>query len=133
MALDYSKYTILIVDDVPLNVILVKKMLGRQPFNIRTANNGQKALESIAEQKPDLVLLDLMMPVMDGFQALENIRNNEETKDLHVVILSALNSEADIMKGFNAGANDFITKPIVTERLFSCIDKQLLELENATA
>ncbi|MCF0203317.1 MAG: response regulator [Bacteroidaceae bacterium] len=130
MELDYSKYTILIVDDVPLNIILVKKMITpRIAVNIRTANNGVKALESIREQRPDLVLLDLMMPVMDGFGVLEAVKKDSSLKDLHIVILSALNSELDIMRGLKAGANDFITKPIIAERLFSCIEKQLTDVE----
>ncbi len=122
---DYSKYNLLMVDDVPLNLLVVTKMLTRFNFRIRTAANGVEALEKMAEEKPDLVLLDILMPQMDGFEALQRIRSNPNTKDIRVVILSALNSTEDIVKGFNLGANDFITKPIIMEKLISCVSDQL--------
>ena len=122
---DYSKYNLLMVDDVPLNLLVVTKMLTRFNFRIRTAANGVEALEKMAEEKPDLVLLDILMPQMDGFEALQHIRSNPNTKDTRVVILSALNSTEDIVKGFNLGANDFITKPIRMEKLISCVSDQL--------
>ncbi len=122
---DYSKYNLLMVDDVPLNLLVVTKMLTRFNFRIRTAANGVEALEKMAEEKPDLVLLDILMPQMDGFEALQRIRSNPDTKDTRVVILSALNSTEDIVKGFNLGANDFITKPIIMEKLISCVSDQL--------
>jgi len=122
---DYSKYNLLMVDDVPLNLLVVTKMLSRFNFRIRTAANGVEALEKMAEEKPDLVLLDILMPQMDGFEALQRIRSNPDTKDTRVVILSALNSTEDIVKGFNLGANDFITKPIIMEKLISCVSDQL--------
>ena len=122
---DYSKYNLVMVDDVPLNLLVVTKMLTRFNFRIRTAANGVEALEKMAEEKPDLVLLDILMPQMDGFEALQRIRSNPDTKDTRVVILSALNSTEDIVKGFNLGANDFITKPIIMEKLISCVSDQL--------
>ena len=122
---DYSKYNLLMVDDVPLNLLVVTKMLTRFNFRIRTAANGVEALEKMAEEKPDLVLLDILMPQMDGFEALQRIRSNPDTKDTRVVILSALNSTEDIVKGFNLGANDFITKPTIMEKLISCVSDQL--------
>lgn len=122
---DYSKYNLLMVDDVPLNLLVVTKMLTRFNFRIRTAANGVEALEKMDEEKPDLVLLDILMPQMDGFEALQRIRSNPDTKDTRVVILSALNSTEDIVKGFNLGANDFITKPIIMEKLISCVSDQL--------
>lgn len=130
--MDYSNFTVLIVDDVPLNVLLVTKMLTRYHFNIRTASDGLKALDSIAEQKPDIVLLDLMMPNLDGFGVLEKVRADSTLDNMKVVILSALNSDADIVKGFKAGANDFVTKPIIMERLYGCINKQIEEIQGAS-
>lgn len=126
--IDYSQFSILIVDDVPLNLLLVDKMLSRFKFKIRKASSGQKALDAVAESKPDLVLLDLMMPGIDGFEVLARLRANENTKNLHVVILSALNSDNDIVKGFKAGANDFITKPILMDRLIKCVENQIEQI-----
>lgn len=121
---DQSQVTILVVDDIPLNVLLIRKMLGKFKFNILTANNGQAALDAVAANHVDLVLLDLMMPGMDGYEVLTRLRNQEETQELPVVILSALNSSDDVTKGFQLGANDFITKPIIMERLLTCVATQ---------
>lgn len=122
---DFSKYNVLVVDDVPLNVRLVTKMLERFNFAIRTAGNGLEALEAVQEQKPDLILLDLLMPLMDGFEALQILKANPATENIRVVILSALNSNEDVVKGYNLGANDFITKPIIMEKLVNCVATQL--------
>lgn len=122
---DYSKYNVLVVDDVPLNLKLVTKMLARFEFRIRTAANGLQALDAVKEELPDLILLDILMPAMDGFEVLKILRANPTTEKVRVVILSALNSNEDIVKGYNLGANDFITKPIIMEKLLNCVATQL--------
>ena len=126
---DYSRYNVLAVDDIPLNLLLVQKMLSRFNFRLRTAANGQLALDAVAEEKPDLILLDLMMPGIDGFEVIRRLRSNPETADIQIVILSALNSNEDIVKGFEAGANDFIMKPIIMEKLLTCVVTQLKLVE----
>ena len=122
---DLSCCSVLAVDDVPINLLLVEKMLSRFNFRLRRASNGQQALEEIRRERPDLVLLDLLMPVMDGFELLRTLRSNPETADIRVVILSALNSNEDIVRGYQLGANDFITKPVVMEKLINCVATQL--------
>ncbi len=126
---DYSKYNVLAVDDIPLNLLLVQKMLSKFNFQFRTAANGQQALDAVAAQKPDLILLDLMMPGIDGFEVIRRLRENPSTSDVQIVILSALNSNEDVVKGFNVGANDFIMKPIIMEKLLSCVVTQLQLVE----
>lgn len=126
---DYSKYNVLVVDDIPLNLVLVQKMLSRFNFQMRTAANGQLALDAVAEKKPDLILLDLMMPGIDGFEVIRRLRANPETADIQIIILSALNSNEDVVKGFNVGANDFIMKPIIMEKLLSCVVNQMAIVE----
>lgn len=123
--IDFSKYNVLAVDDVPLNLLIVEKMLSKFNFRIRKAANGRIALEEIAKEKPSLILLDLLMPEIDGFEVLRQIRENPDTADIRVVILSALNSTEDIVKGYQLGANDFITKPIIMEKLVNCVATQL--------
>lgn len=123
--IDQSKVNILIVDDIPLNVLLIQKMLSKYNFNLISANDGQAALDTVAKGEVNMILLDLMMPGMDGYEVLRRIRQDDATKQLPVVILSALNSKEDINKGIKLGANDFITKPIIMERLYSCIAKQV--------
>ncbi len=122
---DYSQYNVLAVDDIPLNLLLVQKMLSRFNFQMRTAANGQQALDAVAAKKPDLILLDLMMPGIDGFEVIRRLRADPATADIQIVILSALNSNEDIVKGFNVGANDFIMKPIIMEKLLSCVVTQM--------
>ena len=126
---DYSKYTVLAVDDVPLNLILVEKILQRYNFKVKKANGGQEALDMIAAEKPSLVLLDLMMPNVDGFDVLAALSKSEETSNIPVVILSALNSESDIEKELSNGAKDFVTKPILMDKLLNCILRTLGEEE----
>ena len=122
---DYSNYNILAVDDIPLNLLLVQKMLARFKFEIRTAGNGQQALDAVAERKPDLILLDLMMPGIDGFEVIRRLREDPATADIRIVILSALNSNEDVVKGFDLGANDFIMKPIIMEKLLNSVFTQM--------
>ena len=127
---DYSQFNVLAVDDIPINLLLVQKMLNRFNFTLRTATNGQLALEAVAQQKPDLILLDLLMPVVDGFEVIRRLRADPATADIQIVILSALNSNEDIVKGFNVGANDFIMKPIIMEKLLTCVVTQLQLVES---
>lgn len=131
-----NNYKILVVDDVPLNQMLVERMLGRFNFNIRKAGNGYEALQSIKEEKPDLILLDIMMPVMDGFEVLKELKRSPETEDIKVIVLSALNTNSDIIKGYEPGAKDFITKPIMLDKLVNSVGTQIeaikKERENVT-
>ncbi len=127
---DYSKYNVLVVDDIPLNLLLIQKMLSRFNFKLRTASGGQQTLDMVAEQKPDLILLDLMMPGIDGFEVIRRLRANPDTQDIQIVILSALNSNEDIIRGFNEGANEFITKPIIMEKLLTCVVTQMSIIQN---
>lgn len=126
--IDYTKIKTLLVDDVALNIKVVEKMISPFKFQVRTASNGEQALKAIAEEQPDLILLDLMMPIMDGFETLQRIRAGEAgDPNVLILILSALNSEKDIIRGMNLGANDFITKPVIMQRLNNVIEKHLQE------
>lgn len=127
---DYSSFSVLAVDDVPINLILVQKMLARFNFQMSTAANGQAALDAVAAKKPDLILLDLMMPGIDGFEVLRRIRENPETADIRIVILSALNSNEDVVKGYNLGADDFIMKPIIMEKLLTTVITQIQMIQS---
>ena len=126
---DYSKFSVLAVDDIPLNLLLVQKMLSRFKFRMRTATGGQQALDAVAAEKPDLILLDLMMPGIDGFEVIRRLRADPATADIRIVILSALNSNEDVIKGFNVGADDFIMKPIIMEKLLTCVVTQIQIVE----
>lgn len=122
---DFSSCRVLAVDDIPLNLLLVKKMLVRFNFQLETASGGQEALDSIARSKPDLILLDLMMPGIDGYEVIRRLKSNPETANIRIIILTALTSGEDVSKGFNMGADDYIMKPIIMERLLTSVVTQL--------
>lgn len=122
---DHSKYTILIVDDVISNVLLLKVLLGKEKYNILTASGGREAIEITVNQQPDLILLDVMMPEMTGFEVAAHLKDNTKTANIPIIFLTALNSTEDIVKGFQAGANDFITKPFNKEELLVRVNHQI--------
>ena len=105
-------------------------MLARFNFQMRTARGGQEALDAVSALKPDLILLDIMMPGMDGFEVIKRLKSSPETDDIKILVLSALNSNEDVVKGLSMGASDFITKPIIMEKLLNCVITQLLSIEN---
>ena len=123
--LDLSRFNILVVDDVPLNRSVVEKMLGTFNFKVRKAENGLECMKEIYYSKPDLILLDILMPLMDGFDVIKAVRENPSWADIKIVVLSALNTNEDIVKAFNLGADDFITKPIVMDKLLNSVAKHL--------
>ncbi len=102
---------VLVVDDEPANYMLLARLLG-QHFLVHTAADGRRALDLIAQHSFDLVLLDIMMPDMNGLAVLQHIRQNKVTADLPVVLVSALSESGDIARGLDMGANDYIPKPI---------------------
>ena len=105
-------HTLLVVDDTPENLVVLGELL--QPhYRVRVANSGARALQVAgSEPKPDLILLDVMMPGMDGYEVLERLRANPATRDIPVIFITAMNSTADEERGLSAGAVDYITKPI---------------------
>ena len=123
--IDACKTSVLIVDDIPINVTLIEKMLKPFHFVIEKANDGQTALDIVADNKPDLILLDLMMPGMNGYDVIKQLRAKEETQQLPIIVISALNSHEDVVKGHDLGANDFLTKPIIMNRLHTSVITQL--------
>ena len=114
---------ILVVDDIATNIALVKAMLRNKNYEVISAQSGAQALKIVEEQKPDIIILDIMMPGMDGYEVLARLRSNEETKDIKVVMLSAISKEEDIQKAMELGADDYITKPIVVKKLHDALDK----------
>lgn len=113
------------MDDVISNVLLLKVLLTNEKFNIVTAGNGTQALEQVKKEKPDLVLLDVMMPDISGFEVARQMKADEEMSEIPVIFLTALNSTADIVKGFQVGGNDFISKPFNKEELIIRVTHQI--------
>lgn len=108
---------ILIVDDEDVNVRLLKALCENLGYDTITAGNGREAVNKTIEHMPDLVLMDIMMPEVNGFEATEVLKSNERTRHIPIIIITALDSRKDMLTGISKGANDFLTKPIDSEEL----------------
>ena len=120
-----SEYKILIVDDVVSNVLLLKILLTNEKFQVCTANNGTTCIEMARSEHPDLILLDVMMPDISGFDTAVILKKDETTKEIPIIFLTALNTPADLVHGFQVGANDFLTKPFNKEELVMRVMQQI--------
>lgn len=120
---------ILIADDNAQNVELLEAYLGGLDCEIETAFNGEEALEAVERFKPDLVLLDIMMPKLSGFEVCRLIRQNPDTRDTLVLMVTALNEPADFERGVQSGTDDFLTKPVNKVELL-CRIRSLLRVQH---
>src|ERR1700674_1897254 len=110
---------VLVVDDVALNVRLLTAKLASEYFEVVSADNGPSALDMVEAELPDIILLDVMMPRMDGFEVCRRLKANPRTADIPVVMVTALSDVADRLRGLEAGADDFLTKPVNDIALFA--------------
>jgi len=120
--------TILVVDDEEMTRNLLRLMLERDGFVIIEAEDGLQALEVIKGEKPDLIILDVMMPNLDGFSTCQALRSKPETADLPIILLSARAQDEAVRAGLNAGANRYMTKPISKPELVQAIRELLVKL-----
>ncbi len=110
--IDTSSCSVLLVDDNEQNIELLLAYLEELGCELRTAGDGQAALDEVAKKKPDLVLMDVMMPRMSGFQACKRIKSDPSTRDIPIVMVTALNEVSDVERAVDSGADDFLTKPV---------------------
>lgn len=120
-----SDYKILIVDDVVSNVLLLKILLTNEKFQVCTASNGKQCIEVAQNEHPDLILLDVMMPDLNGFDTAVILKKDPTTQEIPIIFLTALNNPNDLVKGFQVGANDFLTKPFNKEELVMRVMHQI--------
>ncbi len=120
-----TKSTIMVVDDEPDLVTLLCARLEQREFNVMCAYSGSQALAGLEKQKPDLILLDIMMPEMDGLEVLKRLKAAPETSSIPVILLSALDQLKDISTGYEMGADHSITKPFNNALLVTVIDHLL--------
>lgn len=121
--------TILAVDDERSIVRLVQVNLERQGYNVVTAFDGRQALEQIAQNMPDMVICDVMMPYMDGFEVLRKLRLDPKTRELPVIMLTAKAMDNDVFQGYQLGATCYLTKPFSPPELISFV-KRIFSAEN---
>jgi len=124
-----QKSKILVVDDIPVNIQLMQTYLSSVGYETVVARNGEEALVQVKDHQPDLLLLDVMMPKMDGFETCRLLKSNQETRYIPVIMVTALNEIEDKIKGIEAGADDFITKPFNKLELLARV-KSLLRMKN---
>ena len=123
-----TKHRILIVDDEPLNVKLLEAKLSAEKYETITACSGEEALGKIAAAAPDLILLDIMMPDMNGYEVTRRLKDNPDSRDIPVILVTALDGTDNKIKGLEAGADEFLNKPVSTPELLARV-KSLLRLK----
>ncbi len=119
------KTCILVVDDQPINIKLLQRKLEREGYDVLTACNGIECIDVAQENKPDLILLDVMMPEMDGIEACQRLKADEETKTIPIIFITAKSSKEGKLEGLGVGAVDYITKPIDLEETMARVKTQL--------
>ncbi|MCB0154231.1 MAG: response regulator [Anaerolineae bacterium] len=124
-SLNYKDYNILIVDDTPVNLEVVIDFLETYGFGIRMARSGESALERIQYNRPDIILLDVLMPGMDGFETCRRLKAEAATQDIPVIFMTSLTGVEEKIKGFEAGAVDYVTKPLHQEEVLARITTHL--------
>lgn len=112
-----EKKKILVADDEPYVVRSLMFVLKKEGYKTIGAYNGEEAIQKAIEERPDLIFLDIMMPKMDGYEVCRKLKENEETKNIYVIILTAKGQKEDKMKGVEVGANEYITKPFSPSRV----------------
>ncbi len=120
-----NQNTILVVDDAPTNMKMLFRLLGARGYKVLTAQDGETAMEKARNAKPDLILLDVMMPGMDGFEVCRRLKNDPKVRDIPVIFMTALTDKADKIKGFKRGAVDYVTKPLQMEEVLARINAHL--------
>ena len=116
---------ILVVDDEPVIVENLEANLKERGYEVLTAGNGKAGLKEAQSKAPDLILLDVNMPKMDGFKVLEELKKNKKTRDIPVIMLTAEKTQDDIIRGIQGNAEKYLTKPFQTEQVLKEVEKSL--------
>lgn len=123
--MENKKQLILIVDDNPENRKVLLSFLINKGYEVGSSRDGYKAIEFVKNEKPDLILLDIMMPGMDGFEVCEKLKSNPETKHIPVIFLTSKTCTEDIVRGFKSGAVDYVSKPFNSEELIARVEAHI--------
>ena len=117
--------SVLVVDDEPNIVLSLEFLLKQEGYDVRVARNGEDAIQAVRERRPDLILLDVMLPVRDGYDVCETIRANPAWKAIPILMLTAKSREVEREKALALGANDYVTKPFSTRELVERVKRML--------
>jgi len=120
-------YTILIVDDEPNIVVPLQFLMEQNGYSVIVAQSGEEALEAVSKYRPALILLDIMLPGIDGFEVCEIVKLKPEWKDIKIIFLTAKGRDVDIAKGMVLGADEYVTKPFSNKQIVDCVQKLLEE------
>ncbi len=118
-------HSVLIVDDEPNIVLSLEFLLQEAGYEVRVAHDGQQALDAVAQRRPDLILLDVMLPRVSGFEVCQRIREHEQWRAVRILMLSAKGREVEVAKGLALGADAYITKPFAISELLGEVARQL--------
>ncbi|MGD0112982.1 MAG: response regulator [Armatimonadota bacterium] len=121
---------VLVVDDHSPTVQLIKTALEGMDMQVRTATNGAECLLAVDQDKPELIILDVMMPVMDGFQTLQVLQESKENADVPVIMLTARSSDRDVAHGWRSGVTSYLTKPFSIDQLVTLVQRILENTPN---
>lgn len=123
-----NKYKVLIVDDIPENIQTLGEMIKDFDLDVKIAEGGQEAIDIIDSCTPDIILLDLMMPRVNGWDVIDHVRKKYSKNEMVIIVVSLLNNKDNIDECYELGVNDYITKPVIKARLTSAIESHLRNL-----
>lgn len=123
-----NKYKVLIVDDIPENIQTLGEMIKDFDLDVKIAEGGQEAIDIIDTFTPDIILLDLMMPHVNGWDVIDHVREKYSKNEMVIIVVSLLNNKDNIDECYELGVNDYITKPVIKARLTSSIESHLRNL-----
>ena len=123
-----NKYKVLIVDDIPENIQTLGEMIKDFDLDVKMAEGGQDAIDIIDSYTPDIILLDLMMPHVNGWDVIDYVRKKYSKNEMVIIVVSLLNNKDNIDECYELGVNDYITKPVIKARLTSSIESHLRNL-----
>jgi len=123
-----NKYKVLIVDDIPENIQTLGEMIKDFDLDVKIAEGGQEAIDIIDSYTPDIILLDLMMPHVNGWDVIDHVREKYNKNEMVIIVVSLLSNKDNIDECYELGANDYIIKPVIKARLISSIESHLRNL-----
>ena len=123
-----NKYKVLIVDDIPENIQNLGEMIKDFDLDVKIAEGGQEAIDIIDSYTPDIILLDLMMPRVNGWDVIDHVRKKYSKNEMVIIVVSLLNNKDNVDECYELGVNDYITKPVIKARLTSSIESHLKNL-----